>query len=180
MVPSEAGSMVKSVWMEIPRFYPGTKTEAFVIMPNHVHGILVIDRSLVGAGPRACPRYGTQPGADTFGRKPHEDDASAAFSEKTPDFSPVSIDITKNEEPRIPSLPNLVLRFKALTTRRYIEGIRTRDWPPFDRRLWQRNYFEHIIRNHDDLLRILKYISDNPKNWLEDEENPGHWRGAER
>lgn len=54
---SEAGRMVQAVWDDLPRFYPGVEIDAFVIMPNHIHGILVLtaDPAPVGAGPCACP-----------------------------------------------------------------------------------------------------------------------------
>ena len=51
MQPNAAGRMVQAVWDELPAFYPGVLVDAFVVMPNHIHGIIV----LVGAGPRACP-----------------------------------------------------------------------------------------------------------------------------
>ena len=51
MALNDAGKMIKTVWDEIPQFYCGIETDEFIIMPNHIHGIIVI----VGAGPRACP-----------------------------------------------------------------------------------------------------------------------------
>ncbi|MHB1151048.1 MAG: hypothetical protein ACYCWE_00740 [Eubacteriales bacterium] len=52
-----------------------------------------------------------------------------------------------------------------MTTNEYIRGVKNGLYPPFDKHVWQRNYFEHIIRNEDDLYDIRKYIRDNPKNW---------------
>lgn len=46
------------------------------------------------------------------------------------------------------------------------------NWLPFPGRLWQRNYYEHIIRNEEDLLEVQKYIANNPSRWAEDEDNP--------
>jgi len=63
-----------------------------------------------------------------------------------------------------------VQRFKSLTTRRYIEGVRHLGWKPFHTRLWQRNYYEHIIRNEKDLQGVIDYILLNPQNWGSDEE----------
>ena len=74
------------------------------------------------------------------------------------------------------SLSDVVHRFKTMTTTRYISGVKTSNWPRFDRRLWQRNYYEHIVRDDDDLNRIRQYISDNPLRWEQDRENPkGEW-----
>ena len=70
------------------------------------------------------------------------------------------------------SLSNIVQRLKSLTTRRYIEGVRHYGWPPFHKRLWQRNYYEHVIRDEKDLESITDYILQNPQNWESDEEYP--------
>ena len=59
-----------------------------------------------------------------------------------------------------------------MTTNAYIRGIKQNGWRPFLERLWQRNYYEHIIRTDDELNRIRQYIRDNPMTWLEDRENP--------
>ncbi|PIR99128.1 hypothetical protein COT87_01050, partial [Candidatus Collierbacteria bacterium CG10_big_fil_rev_8_21_14_0_10_44_9] len=61
-----------------------------------------------------------------------------------------------------------IQRFKTITTHRYIDGINNFGWKHFNRRLWQRNYFEHIIRDEDDLDRIRYYIKQNPENWEKD------------
>jgi REP element-mobilizing transposase RayT len=53
----------------------------------------------------------------------------------------------------------------------YSDGVKQRDWPPFPGRLWQRNYYEHVIRDDEDLNKIREYIFTNPNNWFEDEEN---------
>ncbi|MGA7673085.1 MAG: transposase [Nitrolancea sp.] len=71
------------------------------------------------------------------------------------------------------SLGEMVRRFKSLTTREYGHGARQLAWPPFNqRRLWQRNYFEHVVRDDRDADRIQQYIADNPANWPFDLENP--------
>jgi REP element-mobilizing transposase RayT len=70
------------------------------------------------------------------------------------------------------SLSDMVHRFKTMTTKRYADGVRQRGWPPFRSRLWQRNYYEHVIRDNVELERIRKYILDNPARWEYDRENP--------
>ena len=62
--------------------------------------------------------------------------------------------------------------FKSLTTVEYARGVRARGWTPFRGRLWQRNYYEHIVRDDKSLGRIEQYILDNPANWSLDQENP--------
>ena len=69
------------------------------------------------------------------------------------------------------SLSDVVHRFKTMTTRRYAEGVKQNGWPSFRGRLWQRNYFEHIIRDEASLNRIRRYILENPARWAWDPEN---------
>ena len=59
-----------------------------------------------------------------------------------------------------------------MTTNEYIRGVKTASWPSFNGRLWQRNYYEHIIRDEQSLNRIRQYILDNPARWAVDPENP--------
>ena len=59
-----------------------------------------------------------------------------------------------------------------MTTNEYIRGVKLRGWPPFVEKLWQRNYYEHVIRNEQSLDGIRQYITNNPLRWTEDEENP--------
>jgi hypothetical protein len=58
--------------------------------------------------------------------------------------------------------------FKTMTTNEYIRGVKQNGWRPFRKKLWQRNYYEHIIRNDDEYRRIAKYIANNPANWATD------------
>jgi REP element-mobilizing transposase RayT len=62
--------------------------------------------------------------------------------------------------------------FKSLTTNQYAFGVREREWPPFNGRLWQRNFYEHIIRNEREMDAIRRYIIDNPLKWAIDRDNP--------
>ena len=75
------------------------------------------------------------------------------------------------------SLPDVIHRFKTTTTKRYIDGVKQHAWPRFDGKLWQRNYWEHIIRNDGELCRIRQYIVNNPVKWQMDRNNPGFTRG---
>jgi REP element-mobilizing transposase RayT len=149
MVPNGAGQLVESVWRQFPQAYPGVEVDAFVVMPNHVHGIIV----LVGAGPRVCP--------DTW--RPH-----GAHLGQPQGVAPTNT----------LSLPDVVHRFKSLITAKYRWGVRTDGWQPFTGRLWQRNYYEHIIRDEEELDRVRQYITDNPAGWQDDEENPEVWGSA--
>jgi REP-associated tyrosine transposase len=68
----------------------------------------------------------------------------------------------------VPTLGNVIGAFKSITTNEYIQCVKNNNLPPFKKRIWQRNYYEHIIRNEQDLQRVRKYIIDNPKNWKKD------------
>ena len=62
----------------------------------------------------------------------------------------------------------IVGAFKSITTVKYIRGIKNSNWQTIDKRLWQRNYHEHIIRNAQSYIHISNYITNNPANWDKD------------
>jgi REP element-mobilizing transposase RayT len=136
--------MVRQVWDELHQNYQGVKTDQFTIMPNHVHGIILLP---VGAGPSAC--------TDVHAR--HNSHAKGQ---------------PRGIAPLI-SLPDVVHQFKSYTTARYLFGVALLNWPPFHDKLWQHNY-ERIIRNEQELKRIRKYIRDNPLQWHLDKDNPSN------
>ncbi|MBU4268128.1 MAG: transposase [Acidobacteria bacterium] len=125
MVLNDAGTMIRSVFEEIPQFYPGAGIDIFQIMPNHVHAIIY-----VGADPCACSSGKGQP---------------------------------RGVAPTL-SLPDIIHRFKILTTKRYMDHAIQKNWQPFLKKLWQRNYYEHIIRDKGEYDLIGEYIKNNPFN----------------
>jgi REP element-mobilizing transposase RayT len=128
MVLNDAGKMVEEQWVALTERFPTVELDLYQVMPNHIHGIIVVGSTL----------------------------------EKRP--VPVS---TKN-----PTLGGIVGAFKSITTHEYILGVDNKHWPQFYKRLWQRNYYEHVVSDEMDLNRIRDYIQSNPINWDEDEENP--------
>jgi len=66
------------------------------------------------------------------------------------------------------SLPKIVQTFKRYTTIEYIKMVKRHLLPSFERRIWQRNYYEHIIRDEESYLKIVEYIINNPSKWTED------------
>lgn len=150
---NEAGRMVLDEWHALPNRFPNVDLDAFFVMPNHVHRIIVITHAdsvgagLVGAGlvpapvPMATPHGATQNGATTR-------------------FAPTVGDVVK--------------AFKSTTTVLYIRGVKQSGWPSFHGRVWQRNYYEHIIRDEESLNRIREYIHNNPLQWALDRQNPTH------
>jgi REP element-mobilizing transposase RayT len=71
-------------------------------------------------------------------------------------------------------LPTIVQWFKTMTTNAYIRSVHDNNWPPFPGRLWQRNYYERIIRDDDELQWMREYVAGNPGRWGEDGENPAN------
>lgn len=130
---NEAGRVVEQCWLAIPDHFPRAALDAFVVMPNHIHGIVWI----VGAR-HAVPLPGDVPiPTEQFGK------------------------------PIPGSIPTIIRSFKSATTKRINEYRQTPGLP-----VWQRNYYEHIIRDDDELNRIRKYIANNPLQWALDRENP--------
>jgi putative transposase len=64
------------------------------------------------------------------------------------------------------SLPGVIQWFKTMTTNEYIRGVKEDKWMPFNKKVWQHNYYEHIIRNEMELCRIREFISNNPSRWF--------------
>ena len=71
-----------------------------------------------------------------------------------------------------PKLSEVVGAVKSITTHQYIQGVKGKGWQPFPGRLWQRNYYEHIVRDTADMNRIRQYIANNPSLWLQDSLHP--------
>ena len=69
------------------------------------------------------------------------------------------------------SLPDIMQWYKTMTTNEYIRCVKTAGWPPFAGKVWHRSYYDRIIRDEDDLLRIRTYITNKPAQWTLDTEN---------
>ena len=106
------------MYLNLENEFKNIKLHDFVIMPNHIHGIIEI-----------CKRADTRP-AHTLG--------------------------------------DIICSFKSKTTCYALKGIKNEKYKPFNKRLWQRNYYEHIIRNEKEYIQIVEYITNNPMNWEKD------------
>ena len=69
-------------------------------------------------------------------------------------------------------IPQIIQWLKTMTTNEYIRNVKQNNWKPFDQKLWQRNYYDRIIRNEKELDKIRKYIFENPLKWELDKNNP--------
>jgi putative transposase len=122
---NESGNMVEKWWLELNTKFPQIERDAYVVMPNHVHGVI----SIVGADLRVCPDSGARTGAP---------------------------------------LQTIVQWFKTMTTNEHIRRAKNNSANPQGSKLWQRNYYEHVIRNESSLNAIREYIVTNPFNWQDD------------
>jgi putative transposase len=125
---SALGQIIRTCWLQIPEHFPAVETDAFVIMPNHLHGILRIKR------------FSQAPDS------PHRE----AFS-----------------SPTFGSIPTIVRTFKAGVTRL---ARQQGQWP--QGALWQRDYFERVIRHGKEYAETCRYIAENPMRWDLDENHP--------
>lgn len=79
------------------------------------------------------------------------------------------IDVLRADMESAPTVGSIVQSFKRNTTVNYINGVKSGIYPQFDKRIWQRNYYEHIIRDKYDYQTKWNYIDENPQNWEKDE-----------
>ena len=146
MVKNDAGYMVESVWNNLPVRFNNIQADAFVIMPNHIHGIVIFS----GRG-ESCIR----PDTNNIGPEKLSGDHKDRPYGTMPD-----------------TLGRVIQAFKSITTHKYVDSVKKHGWRSFHDRLWQRNYYDHIIRSEETLNRIREYIQFNPSLWDEDNENP--------
>jgi putative transposase len=147
---NEAGQMVAAPWDGLAARFSNVGIDRFVVMPNHVHGILVLDADAAGvtterATTRVAPTDVGLVGAPLVG---------APVTNGDPVGAPLVGARVR--------LGDIVGAFKSLATNGYIGGVKDKGWSPFRSRLWQRNYFEHVIRDETALNRIRRYVDDNP------------------
>ena len=139
---NELGRMVQTVWDRLPERFPTVELAAFVVMPNHVHGILVVGAAL--APPKRRKVWAglalSQGGAASS--------APTRFASTT--------------------LGNVLRAFKSISAIS-VNRLLSRSGQP----LWQRTYYEHVIRDEESLNRLREYIATNPLRWELDRENPG-------
>ncbi len=134
MILNQYGEIVADEWMKTAKIRQEIELGEWIIMPNHFHGILWINRT--GAACRALTCH--TPTVEQFGK------------------------------PITGSLPTIIRAFKSAVTKHINENRNTPG-----NKLWQRNYWEHIIRNENEYSRIAEYIRNNPAKWEMDKLNNG-------
>jgi REP element-mobilizing transposase RayT len=145
---SHSGQIVQRAWFDLPKHYHHVELDAFCIMPNHVHGIIMLnDVGSVGAGLPGLP--------DQIGDNAAANSEASRYAARPAPTRPAQ---------RYP-LSEIIRAFKTYSARR-INAARSLKGIP----VWQRNYYEHIIRNDREYEAIRKYILDNPRNWEKDQQ----------
>jgi putative transposase len=143
MILNDAGKMIHDQWSILPNRFNSIDLHEFIVMPNHFHGIVeLVSEKTVGA-----PLVGAL-------AKHHKTGQPQGIAPTTYEINP--------------TIGDIVGAFKSLTTNEYIAGVKQKSWQPFHQKLWQRNYYEHIIRSEQSYLDIAEYIQNNPLKWPED------------
>ena len=142
MVLSTFGVVAKQQWEKLPKRFPNIELGAYMIMPNHMHGIILI--------------------TDGRGTAENPNDSDRESSRRAPTEE-------QFQKPVKGSIPTIIRSYKSAVSYR-INLMRGTDGVP----VWQRNYYEHIIRDEKDLQSKTDYIEANPLLWDEDDENPAN------
>ena len=141
MILNEFGKITCHEWLQTGEMRKNITLHEFVIMPNHMHGIIEIDGSTCrGTMPRALVHRGAKE-EGTLQRAPTEQ-----FGKPTSN-----------------TIPTIVRGYKSTVTKQ-INNIRKTP----GQSVWQRSYYEHVIRNEKSYNRIIEYIRYNPEKWLKD------------
>jgi len=123
---NEYGKTIKDYWLLVPEHYNNIAIDVYIIMPNHIHGIIIINsNSVVGTEHCSVPT-----GNNHYGL-----------------------------------LSKTIKSFKNVCTKHFRQQFNNNDF------VWQRSFYDHIIRNEESLKKVREYIINNPLNWALDEEN---------
>ena len=133
MLLNEYGRAVEQEWLKTPKIRPNVRLDKFIVMPNHLHGVIIIEHRVSNT---------INPYCDTpLLRSPSQ------------------------------TLGAIVRGFKGAITKYIHQSLNLPGTP-----IWQRNYYERILRSEDDLKQVREYIISNPAKWDLDEENPANYK----
>jgi REP element-mobilizing transposase RayT len=144
---NHAGKLIESIWQETVSRYKSVQSDIYIVMPNHFHCIVSIANRRIGADMESAPTIPSR--------------SMAA--------NPLSTHFVGADSISAPTVGEVIQSFKRNSTVKYIDGVNAGIYPPFNKRIWQRNYYEHIIWNETDYETKWKYIEENPARWTEDE-----------
>ena len=152
MILNEFGMMAYQQWEKLPERFTNMVLDVFQIMPNHMHGIIMLTDT-VGATLAVAPDDNTNTENDAVA---HDDSIVAIGAGASP--APTN---TK-------TVGDIVGAYKSLVANNCLEIFKQKYPGEIMGKLWQRNYYEHIIRDEQSYQRISDYIINNPKNWKDD------------
>jgi len=162
MVLNKAGEMVEEEWQKLPSRFDFLELDEYIIMPNHIHALLqIICRGEPCVRPKPCvrPEPCVRPGYYILPKPAIHSEVKGDHKDRP--YGTISR-----------SIGRIIQAYKSITTHQYIQQMNIFQWPEFQKRLWQRNYYENIIHNENELQQTREYIRGNPANWFLDEENP--------
>ena len=185
---NELGQIANNQWHQIPAQFENIKLDQFVVMPNHVHGILFIvppippvragftpapsaygqpqtgqpqglplrDPNVTGQPPTAPVRAGFTPALSAYGQPPIGQPQGLPLRDP-------NVTAQSDGLPRRNTIGNIVGAYKSLVANECLKIFKTKN--EFMGKLWQRNYYEHIIRDENSYSKIAEYIANNPARW---------------
>lgn len=155
MVLNDAGDMVIQCWLAIPQHFPHAVLHEYVIMPNHIHGIIQLTDAV---------------GANNHSPKNNNDETYVKnFSSDNSDDQMWTKNILSDNIDNLTRAKNISpLRGTSQTIGSIVRGVKIGVTKYFGYSIWQRNYFEHIIRNQRSYQHIANYILNNPAKWEDD------------
>ncbi|HIJ95855.1 MAG TPA: hypothetical protein HPP94_08990 [Desulfuromonadales bacterium] len=165
---NHAGHIVTELWSRLPERFPGIFLSEFTVMPNHFHAIIFItdpnihefnNGDIVGA-PLAAPVFDVQKCSKGAASAKNQGAASA-------ENQGAASAVNQGAASSAPTLGKIMRAFKSISA---IEVNRELDRQ--GKPLWQRNYFERIIRDENEMANVSEYIIQNPMRWIDDKYNP--------
>ena len=161
---SRIGTMAEKSWLEIPQHFPQVVLHDFVIMPNHVHGIIEITTDTVVVGAKNfSPENDTEHSPENNTEHSPENN-----TEYLPENDTEHLPENDTEHSYAGAKNFSPLRGTARTVGSIVRGFKIGVTKQIGFSPWQRNYYEHIIRNRESYENIANYIKNNPLNWKND------------
>jgi putative transposase len=157
MILNEYGQIAFDEWMKLPERFPNFELDVFQIMPNHIHAIISLTNSATAAAPVRA----------TLAVAPNGNAVAPNGNAGAHDGNTIAHDaIGAGVNPARTGVSDIVGAYKSLVSNVCLKIFKSKN--EMMGKLWQRNYYEHIIRNEQSYQRIAEYIMNNPIKWHED------------
>ena len=157
------GKMITKWWLKIPEKFDGVTLDKFMVMPNHFHGILIINK--VGNNNVIMNKIENQKIQKYVKEQIH-----GSVPTRENNTANVKI-LNHNIFGNVGLLGQTIQWFKIMSTNEYIKNVKDKNWPRFQKRLWQTRFHDRIIKSEKGFWASRKYIQDNPENWGKDKFN---------